>query len=64
MPKQQKSLLKPGDKVNMVNCFEAKKYPEKVWTVCSEPWDLCGVEVVKLEGKAGGFSTKCLRQVG
>ena len=29
---------------------------EKVWTVRSEPWDLCGTEVVLLEGKSGGYA--------
>lgn len=36
--------LKPGDQVVMVNCYEAKaeKNKDKIWTVSSEPWDLCG----------------------
>ncbi len=57
--------LKPGDKVIMVNCYEARleKYKDKIWTVSSEPWDLCGSEVVKLEGKSGGFATKFLERV-
>ena len=57
--------LKPGDHVIMVNCYEAglDKYKNKVFTVISEPWDLCGNEVVKLEGISGGFATKFLKKV-
>lgn len=59
------SGLKPGDQVVMVNCFEAKseENKDKIWLVTTEPWDVCGSEVVKLEGKRGGFATKCLRKV-
>lgn len=56
-------MLKAGDKVTMVNCFEAEKYKDKVWEVRSEPWDLCGSEVVLLKGKSGGFATEFLRKV-
>lgn len=53
-----------GDKVVMVNCAEAEKYKDKVWTIGSNPWVLgCGEEVILLQGKSGGFSTKCLRKV-
>jgi hypothetical protein len=57
--------LKPGDTVIMVNCYETRldKYKNKVFTVKSEPWDLCGSEVVKLEGKSGGFATEFLQKV-
>jgi hypothetical protein len=58
-----KSGLKKGDKVIMVNCSEAEKYKDKVWVVRSDPWDLCGSEVVLLEGKSGGFATEMLREV-
>ena len=57
------SGLKPGDRVTMVNCAEAEKYSDKIWTVRSDPWDLCGSEVVLLEGKSGGFATEKLRRV-
>jgi len=59
--------LKPGDKVKMVNCYEARleKNQDKVWTVRSEPWKLGhGEEVILLEGKSGGFATKFLQKVG
>lgn len=55
--------LKIGDQVVMHTCYEARKpkYAGKVWTVKSEPWDLCGSEVVILEGYSGGFATEYLR---
>ena len=64
-PKSKPSGLKPGDQVRMVNCYEAhlEKYQGKVWTVASDPGDLCGSEVVKLEGFRGVFATDCLEKV-
>jgi hypothetical protein len=62
-PKVFKSGLKPGDNVNMIDCFEAQKYKDRIWKVMSEPWDLCGSEVVKLKDKPGGFATRCLKKV-
>ena len=56
-------MLKPGDRVIMENCLEAERYKDKVWEVRSEPWDLCGTEVVLLKGKTGGFATEFLRKV-
>jgi hypothetical protein len=63
--KPKPSGLHVGDKVVMHTCSEASldKYRDKVWTVRSEPWDLCGSEVVLLEGKSGGFATEYLRKV-
>lgn len=49
-----------GKKVRMVNCYEADIYKDKIWIVRSEPWDLCGTQVVLLEGKPGGFALDCL----
>lgn len=65
-PKMKKSGLKPGNQVIMHNCYEARKEAnkDKVWTVKSEPWELCGSEVVLLEGKSGGFATEFLKKVG
>lgn len=57
------SYLKPGDTVVIVDCFEADKYKGRVWAVRSEPWIMCGEEVILLEGKSGGFATNCLRRV-
>lgn len=63
--KPKPSGLKPGDRVVMHTCYEARseKYKDKIWTVASEPWDLCGSEVVLLEGFRGGFATEYLRKV-
>jgi len=58
--------LKPGDKVKMVNCYEARleKNKDKVFEVKSGPGEICGQEVVKLDGYPGGFATKFLVKVG
>lgn len=56
-------MLKKGDKVKMINCYEAEKYKDKIWTVRSEPWIVCGSEVILLEGKSGGFATEFLEKV-
>ncbi|PNQ81635.1 hypothetical protein [Paenibacillus sp. F4] len=57
--------LQKGDQVVMYGCYEARKekYKNKVWTVESESWDLCGSEVVRLEGYSGGFATEYLKRV-
>jgi ssDNA-binding Zn-finger/Zn-ribbon topoisomerase 1 len=62
---QKKHDLKPGDKVVMYGCAEAEleKYKGKIWTVTSEPWNLCGSQVVMLEGFRGGFATEFLKKV-
>lgn len=52
-----------GTRVRMVNCPEAKKYGDKVWTTRSDPWEMCGSQVVLLEGYRGGFDTSCLEVV-
>lgn len=63
--KPKLSGLHFGDKVIMHKCSEAgiEKYKDKIWVVRSEPWDLCGSEVVLLEGKSGGFATEYLKKV-
>ncbi len=59
-----KSGLKIGDKVQMVNCYEAEKYKDVVWIVKSDCWEIpsCS-ELVLLEGFRGGFDTSRLRLV-
>ncbi len=59
----KKKELPIGTKVKMVKCLEAKKYPDKVWVTRSEPYTVCGSEVVLLEGRAGGFATEFLEIV-
>lgn len=61
--KPQPGDLHVGDKVIMHTCYEAEKYRNKVWAVVSEPWDLCGSEVVMLDGYRGGFATEFLKKV-
>lgn len=57
--------LRPGDKVMMNNKYHvSEKYKDIVFTVRSEPWDLCGTEVVLLEGFRGGYATDGLTKVG
>lgn len=52
-----------GTKVRMVNCAEAETYGDKIWVTRSEPWEVCGSQVVLLEGKSGGFDTRRLEVV-
>lgn len=57
-------MLKVGDKVKMNgNYYVSEENREKVWTVRSEPWPVCGTLVVKLEGKAGGYAVDGLELV-
>ena len=52
-----KRTLKPGDKVVMNNKYRVlEKNKGVIWTVASEPWDVCGSTVVKLEGKTGSYA--------
>jgi hypothetical protein len=62
MKKPKKSGLHSGENVVIVNCYEAEKYAGKVWVTRSEPWEVCGSEVILLEGKSGGFNTSCLKK--
>ena len=63
--KSKPSGLHVGDKVIMHTCSESRleKYKDKVFECVSEPWDLCGSEVVLLDGVRGGFATEYLRKV-
>jgi hypothetical protein len=57
--------LHEGDKVIMHTCCESRseKYKDKVLTCASEPWNLCGSEVILLNcGVRGGFATEYLRK--
>lgn len=59
------SGLHESDKVTMHTCAESRldKYKDKVFTCASEPWELCGSEVILLEnGPRGGFATEYLRK--
>ena len=49
--------LKPGMKVKMNSKYHVPaESKDKIWVVRSEPWNLCGTEVVLLEGKVGGYA--------
>lgn len=50
-------MLNIGDKVKMNGkYYVSEKNKEKIWTVQSELWEVCGTVVVKLEGKSGGYA--------
>lgn len=49
--------MKIGDKTVMNdNYYVSEANKGRVWTVSSEPWNLCGTMVVLLEGKSGGYA--------
>lgn len=57
------SKFKIGD---IVECSGAlggipEDWRGKVWTVASEPWQCCGVDVVKLVGERGCRRVDCLQ---
>lgn len=57
-------MLKIGDKVIMNDkYYVSDKNKGVVFTVKSEPWDLCGTQVVLLEGYSGGYSVYGLTKV-
>lgn len=58
------SNLKPGDKVTMNNKYwVADKNKGVVFTVRSNPYDLCGTECVMLENYRGGYAADGLTKV-
>ena len=61
--KSKRQILNPGDKVKMVDCVEAEHNGDEVWTVISNPWIVCGSEVVLLDHYPGCFDTKCLKKI-
>lgn len=62
--------IKKGDKVIIKGSAEEKKYEGCVFEVLSEPYNICGSEVVKMKchetGKyfGGGYATEFLEVVG
>lgn len=51
------SPLKLGDKVTMNSrYYVSEENRGKIWTVASDPWNLCGTMMVKLEGRHGGYA--------
>lgn len=58
------TTIKIGDKVIMNNKYNVpEKYKGVIFTVASEPWDLCGTQVFKLHGYAGGYASDGLTKV-
>lgn len=58
------SKLKIGDKVVMDDRYYVDEANlRKVFTVRSEPFMVCGTEVVLLEGEAGGYATDGLTKI-
>jgi hypothetical protein len=58
------SNLKIGDKVTMNNKYwVAEKNKGVIFTVRSEPFDLCGTECVMLENYRGGYAADGLTKV-
>ena len=56
--------LHKGDRVVMTYKYcEGENYPNKIWIVSSEPWNVCGTQVVCLEGFRGGYAVDGLRKV-
>lgn len=49
--------IKKGDKVVMNDRYHVSAENQgKIWMVASDPWMCCGTEIVKLEGKSGGYA--------
>lgn len=56
--------LRPGDKVVMNdNYYVSEENKGKISTVRSEPWNLCGTNVVKISGRAGGYAVDGLTKI-
>lgn len=56
--------MKIGDKVIMNDHYVVSdKNKGRVFTVKSEPWDLCGTDCVLLEGYIGGYAVDGLTVV-
>lgn len=58
-------MIKKGDSVIMVNCYEADhdKYSGKIFKVITDPQKMCGSDVVWLEGYSGCFDLDCLKKI-
>ena len=57
-------MFRVGDKVKMNDkYYVSEENKSKIWTVQSEPWEVCGTMVVKLQGKAGGYAVDGLELV-
>lgn len=53
--------FKIGDKVVMNDKYYVpEKNRGRIFTVASEPWECCGILVVKLQGRAGAYGVEGL----
>ena len=60
----EEMTLKMGDKVVMNdNYYVSEKNRGRVFTVKSVPWNVCGTDVVKIDGIAGGYAVDGLTKV-
>lgn len=60
----KKCNISKGDTVKMnEKYYVSKENKEKVFTVLSEPWNLCGTTCVMLEGVRGGYAVDGLYKV-
>ena len=58
------AIMNIGDRVTMSDKYRvAEANKGKIFTVRSEPWDLCGTECVLLEGYRGGYAVDGLTLV-
>lgn len=55
--------LRKGDKVVMHTCLEAPYHHGRIWTCASDEWEMCGSQVVFLEGFSGSFAAEFLQYV-
>ena len=56
--------IKIGSKVVMNDKYcVSDKNKDKIFKVKSEPWNLCGTDVVLLEGYSGGYALDGLTEV-
>lgn len=52
-----RNKIKIGDTVKMNDKYYVhEKYRGVIWKVNSNPWKLCGTDVVKLDGYPGGYA--------
>ena len=57
-------MIAIGDKVVMNDRYHVPEQNKgKVFIVKSEPWNVCGTEVVRLEGYSGGYAVDGLTKV-
>lgn len=58
-------MFKIGDNVTLKEdkYYVPDEWKNKVFTIESEPWDVCGVKVIKLNGISGGYALDGIKKV-